>query len=202
MSGNYHHATQLSCQGNALEFLKEATAIAPTFYSLGNHEALVSGPIDLNAIEQTGTVLLHNGFCYWNGLIIGGLSSAACNASAWSLSRDMDNGNEPNLRWLDKFSHLQGFKILLCHHPEYYPKYIQETGTDIILSGHAHGGQWRFFGRGMFAPGQGWFPKLTSGVHDDRLVISRGLANTAGIPRICNPPELVIVDVISSQCFE
>ena len=102
----------------------------------------------------------------------------------------------PNLRWLARFSSLPGFKLLLCHHPEYYPDYIKPLPVDVILAGHAHGGQWRFFGHGIFSPGQGPFPALTSGVTDNRLVISRGLANNAGIPRLFNPPELVIVRLV------
>ena len=61
------------------------------------------------------------------------------------------------------------------------------------MSGHAHGGQWRIFGRGVYAPGQGIFPKYTSGVIDGRCVISRGLSNHTHVPRIFNPPELVMV---------
>ena len=64
-----------------------------------------------------------------------------------------------------------------------------------MVSGHAHGGQWRIFGRGVFAPGQGLFPKYTSGIHDGRLVISRGLKKSGTIPRIFNSPELVIIDI-------
>jgi len=86
-------------------------------------------------------------------------------------------------------------KILLSHHPEYYAQYIKATKIDLTVSGHAHGGQWRFFGQGIFAPGQGFFPKYTAGVHDDRLIISRGLGNPHPIPRFNNPPELVIVEI-------
>lgn len=50
---------------------------------------------------------------------------------------------------------------------------------DLVLSGHAHGGQIRLFGQGLFAPGQGILPKYTSGVHEN-MIISKGLANTAG----------------------
>ncbi len=82
--------------------------------------------------------------------------------------------------------------------PEYYPRYLADTDINLILSGHAHRGQFRFFGRGFYAPGKGFFPKLTSGVYDNRLVISRGLANTIKLPRINNPEDLVIVDTISN----
>ena len=90
-------------------------------------------------------------------------------------------------------------KVLICHHPEYYPKYLKDMPIDIIVSGHAHGGQWRFFGRGVFAPGQGLFPKYTSGVYDGRLVVSRGLKKTIIPPRIFNPREVVIIDVVNEN---
>jgi predicted MPP superfamily phosphohydrolase len=48
----------------------------------------------------------------------------------------------------------------------------------------------------VFAPDQGLFPKYTSGVHEGRLVISRGLSNTVTpIPRLFNSRELVVVEV-------
>lgn len=99
---------------------------------------------------------------------------------------------EPAADWLDDFERLPGYKILLSHHPEYYPSHLADRNIDLILSGHAHGGQWRFRGHGLFAPGQGWFPRLTSGAHG-KLVISRGLSNTTMIPRINNPPEVVYI---------
>ena len=89
-----------------------------------------------------------------------------------------------------------GYKVLLSHHPEYYPEYIKDLDIDLILSGHAHGGQLRFFGRGLFAPGQGLLPKYTSGIHDGRMIVSRGLANNAPpIPRLFNSKELIFIDL-------
>ena len=105
----------------------------------------------------------------------------------------------PQLDWLDEFEQQEGFRLLLCHHPEYYPLYLRERKIGLIFSGHCHGGQWRFYSpihgetRGVFAPGQGLFPKLTSGIHDGKLVISRGLCNTSFIPRINNPTEIVYI---------
>jgi predicted MPP superfamily phosphohydrolase len=69
---------------------------------------------------------------------------------------------------------------------------------DLVLSGHAHGGQWRFLGQGILSPGQGLFPKYTSGVHEGRygrMIISRGLSNPyKAVPRFGNPCELVYVE--------
>ena len=101
-------------------------------------------------------------------------------------------------RWLDDFERQPGYKILLCHHPEYVPRYLQNRCIDLIVSGHAHGGQWRYYSRrrqewrGIYAPGQGLLPKLTEGIHGNH-VISRGLSNNTPIPRLNNPPELVYI---------
>ena len=87
--------------------------------------------------------------------------------------------------------------MLLCHHPEYYPKYIKDLPVDLTLSGHAHGGQWRLFGRGAYAPGQGIFPKYTAGVYENRLLVSRGLGNLYIVPKINNPPEILKIKISS-----
>ena len=73
-----------------------------------------------------------------------------------------------------------------------YQRFRAQKEERYPLREHAHGGQIRLFGHGLFAPGQGWWPELTSGVHDGRLVISRGLSNTAAlVPRLFNPTEIV-----------
>lgn len=88
------------------------------------------------------------------------------------------------------------FSLVLSHRPELLPAYA-EAGADLVLSGHAHGGQVRLPGiGGLFAPGQGILPRLTSGVHargETRLVVSRGLGNSTFPLRVFNPPEIVTV---------
>jgi predicted MPP superfamily phosphohydrolase len=67
---------------------------------------------------------------------------------------------------------------------------------DLILSGHAHGGQIRIAGHGLFAPGQGFFPKYTEGMYEKDgtvMVVSRGLGNSSFPFRIFNRPELIEV---------
>ena len=34
-----------------------------------------------------------------------------------------------------------------------------------VMTRHAHDGLWQFFGRGAFAPGQGWWPKWTKSIY-------------------------------------
>ena len=177
-------------------------AIAPTFYAPGNHEIaayhmhrrhakpLQSGQDRITKenrarIAASGVHFLEDAWTQWQGILIGGLGSGM-----------LEQGGKPKLDALDGFFAQKCFKILICHHPEYYAKYLRGHDVDLILSGHAHGGQWRLFGRGLYAPDQGLFPKYTSGVHDDKLVISKGTSNTGGIiPRLFNPREVVCITV-------
>lgn len=92
------------------------------------------------------------------------------------------------------------FTILLSHRPEFFDLYNQFE-FDLVLSGHAHGGQWRIPGilNGIYAPNQGFFPKYSGGKYEDKttMIVSRGLSReSTRIPRFYNPPELVIIDLI------
>jgi predicted MPP superfamily phosphohydrolase len=180
-----------SLEDNGLDFLRRAVGIAKTFCSLGNHEVKHGGDIR-DAIRATGAVLLDNEYAEHAGLVIGGLSTGYRAGEEQSRIKEPP---APNVKALDGFFAAEGFKLLLSHHPEYYPKYLCGKGADLILSGHAHGGQWRIFGRGVFAPGQGLFPKYTSGFYG-KMLVSRGLSNNTFIPRIFNKPELIILELI------
>ena len=100
--------------------------------------------------------------------------------------------------YYDDYAAAEGYHILLSHHPEYI-LYVPSS-VELMLSGHAHGGQWRVFNPfkrewvGVFSPGQGLWPKYTKGVYDGRLVISAGLSNTASVPRFFNPTQLVYIE--------
>jgi phosphoesterase len=98
----------------------------------------------------------------------------------------------------ERDSHL--FSVLLAHRPSYIKLY-RKYKFDLVLSGHAHGGQWRipYLLNGVFAPDEGWFPKYAGGQYrfaDGQMIVSRGLAReSTRVPRIFNRPELVIVDL-------
>ncbi len=181
-----------------LDFLQKCAEIAPTYYSLGNHEIRcyhkgnpwrkpIPEPIPdrfRQDVANAGATLLDNESVRVGDYLICGLTSGI-------------NGgkNEPNTSVLEAFcKEKEGIKLLLCHHPEYYPIYLADKEIDLIVCGHAHGGQWRIFNRGVYAPGQGLFPKYTSGVIGGNCVISRGLGDHTKIPRIFNPRELVIIE--------
>ncbi|MBQ1261487.1 MAG: VanZ family protein [Clostridia bacterium] len=177
--------------------LKAAADLAPTFYSLGNHEISCAKshlpfshprPVPLSdevrtRIRACGATLLENESVLHKGMRLCGLSSGIHGRKS-----------SPDKEALASFEQAEEVRILLCHHPEYFAPYVSSTGIELTVCGHAHGGHWRFLGRGLYAPGQGLFPKYTGGVHEGKCVISRGLGDHTGIPRIANPPEIVILE--------
>lgn len=211
-------------ESNVLPFLVACRKLAPTFVSLGNHEWMLSDA-DFQLIRSTGVTLLDNSWCDWNGLVIGGLSSAqvteryrAGKEERYPKLEATDHRRycsdteghypkpeytrssvpiEPETAWLDAFEQHPGYHILLSHHPEYWEPYLMNRRIVLVLSGHAHGGQIRLFDHGLYAPGQGCWPKYTRGVYTGvfgSMVISTGLSNTGGIvPRLFNPREVVYI---------
>jgi len=162
----------------AYDFLRAANAISPVVLSLGNHELNLTNE-DKVVLDETRTVLLNNGCAEIKNVVFGGIPSKQCTGEI-----DMD--------FLKEFRKTDKYKVLLCHHPEYYKQIAQYT--DLVISGHCHGGQIRLFGRGIFAPGQGLFPKYHHGVYG-KMVVSAGCSNTSSIPRIGNPTEVVVIRI-------
>lgn len=187
--GDFIHSSSVYERG--LDFLRTVSKIKPTFCSLGNHEHHFDGNIK-SLVNDTGAVLLDNQSYVFNGLNIGGLSSGY---KYGEKQKRLGKTPAPDLEWLDKYSKQDGYKILMSHHPEYYVTYIKNLQIDLVLSGHAHGGQIRLFGHGIIAPGQGFFPKYTNGIYDNRLIVSRGIGNQFIVPRFNNPPEIIVIKV-------
>ena len=189
-----------------LRFFRAAAALAPCFVSLGNHEWLLTEE-DLALVRKTGVTLLDNSWAEWDGLVIGGLTSAYVRGYQSFRAEHpgerypqpdkihhVARGVQPELDWLEDFTAQEGYRLLLCHHPEYWPRWLRHLPIPLTLSGHAHGGQIRLFGRGLYAPGQGLLPAYTCGLYEGRLLISRGLSNNVIVPRLFNPTELVYLD--------
>lgn len=167
------------CHENGLEFLRQASRLAPVCMSLGNHEAKIS-PEFIDYINSLGIHLLNNSAIELNGILFGGLPSK-------QVCPELDTA------FLQSFSQSRKYKILLCHHPEYC-RYLENYDFDLMLCGHCHGGQIRIFGHGIFAPGQGLFPKYHHGRYG-RMIVSSGCANNVSIPRWGNEPELVVLEL-------
>lgn len=92
------------------------------------------------------------------------------------------------------------YSILLSHRPELFEVYAKNN-IDLILSGHAHGGQFclPLIG-GLLAPNQGLFPKYDSGIYtqeNTNMVVSRGIGNRLFPFRFNNCPEVILIELKS-----
>ena len=172
----------------AVDFVKEAIKIAPCYYVTGNHEAAVSKEI-FEKLEITFTEL---------GVKIMRGSEAVIEQDGEYIS--LIGIDDPRFaefpESIDEVSSFDGFKILLSHRPEFFDKYV-DYGVDLVLSGHAHGGQFRLpFIGGLIAPGQGMFPEYDAGMFTKdgtTMIVSRGIGNSIIPVRFNNRPELVLV---------
>ena len=170
----------------AITNLNRIAQIAPTYYSLGNHEKQLT-EAEINDLYRSKAVVVDNNYVNITAdLYIGGLSSGR-------NYHDKKASQKPDISFIAEFEKVSGFKILLSHHPEYYEPFLKDKDIDLIISGHAHGGQVRIGNQGLYSPGQGLFPKYTSGIHEGKLIVSRGIAGTELFPRINNKPEIVYI---------
>lgn len=168
----------------AFAAVKELCKIAPVYYVSGNHEMRSTRYRTFKEqLKGAGATVLDGESVKTCGIILAGVNCAEIKGGGYfSLC-----GGE-------------GLKLLLAHFPQYIDRYAM-AGYDLALTGHAHGGQWRlpFTKIGIYSPGQGLFPKYTSGVHscgNMRQVISRGLGNSQCPLRLFNRPEIVVVDIV------
>lgn len=192
---------------NAELTVKQLAEKYPCYYVTGNHEywSREVGAI-LDIIEGYGIKVL-SGKC--DTIEVNGQTLNICGVDdpdaevylaegepiEWQLKRANEAVQEAK-----KTLGTEIFSVLLSHRPELYETY-QNYEFDLVLSGHAHGGQWRIPGllNGLFAPDQGLFPEYAGGKYDypgGTMIVSRGLAReSTPVPRIFNRPELVVVEV-------
>ena len=180
ITGDLFNRKNKNAYRNAFSLVNQCVRIAPVFFSEGNHECALgdAGEAYIKAIGDAGVHVLRDEFVDSGPVRFIGLKQYA----------------EPEK--LASMLSCEKLNVVLAHRPERFPLYAG-TGADVILSGHAHGGQVRLFDIGLYAPEQGVFPKYTSGIYtiDKSLMyVSRGLGNTVIVPRVFNTPEL---DVLS-----
>ena len=168
---------------NGYRFVQEAAKLAPTYFVQGNHERRMG---DWPGIKRE---LVHRGARVLDNERIS-LTRADARLDLIGAMEKAAGGEVGALIDRDTCS------ILLAHHPERLREYAA-TGVDLVLSGHAHGGQVRLFGMGLYSPNQGVLPRYTSGVHvcaRTKLYVSRGAGNHRFLPpRIFNRPEIDLI---------
>ncbi len=179
----------------AAKFLQQAGTIAPCYYVSGNHEAQLKSSEyqELNqALTLAGVTILHNKTIL---LSKDGHNIALTGMAEPGIPPEGSESIPTPPQW-------DAYHILLAHHPERFTDYSQ-AGYDLIFSGHTHGGQIQIpvLG-GIFAPGQGLFPRYDAGEFaNDRtqMLVSRGLGNSLFPFRINNRPEIVLAELYPSH---
>lgn len=181
---------------NAVTVLKAAAEKYPCYYVSGNHE------------YRSGRIAAIKRMIAGYGIeVLEGQSKAAAVKKQTINICGVDDAKIGDAKFMQQIENAEGqadpalFTIFMAHRPEYIDNYLRHD-FDLILSGHAHGGQWRIPGilSGFLAPNQGFFPKYAGGIYefgDKTFIVSRGLAReSTRVPRIFNPPELVVIDII------
>ena len=185
--------------GIALAFAEEAVQIAPCYYVTGNHEARVSEYDELKAgLEAAGVVVLEN---ERTEIELSGETITLLGVDDPSFNADYLFGDAAaviSTKLAEITTEEDGFTVLLSHRPELFDTYV-ECGIDLVLSGHAHGGQFRLpFVGGLVAPNQGLFPEYDSGIYTEgstNMIVSRGIGNSILPFRFNNRPEVILIEL-------
>ncbi|MBC8044911.1 MAG: metallophosphoesterase, partial [Rhizobacter sp.] len=101
-----------------------------TFSCAGNHDEWLGMDLISEAMQQHDLGLLRNETKVLN------IDGASLNV----IGIDYTRGNESFLTSALESSAHEGFNLLLCHHPEFFPV-AKSNHIDLMLAGHTHGGQ-------------------------------------------------------------
>jgi hypothetical protein len=185
----------------ALQFAEKAAHIAPCYYVTGNHEAIVPEYDEFRSgLTKLGIVVLED---------------ERIDLEMNDETITLIGVNDPSFKFDDFFDDAElvmknqlrelvkkddGFTLLLSHRPELFDLYV-DSGIDLVLSGHTHGGQFRLpFVGALVAPNQGLFPKYDAGLYSaesTNMIVSRGIGNSIIPFRINNRPEVILIELKS-----
>ena len=177
----------------AVQFVDEIVKICPVYYVTGNHEYwLEKSEYDglMDGLIGAGVVILDDQV----------VEISRGNAKFRLVGLDDKSLADGTLEAL--LSDEKELTVVLAHEPQYLARYAG-TGVDLVLSGHAHGGQFRLpFVGGIVAPDQGFLPEYTAGeyyMNGTEMIVSRGLGNSVIPVRLFNYPEIVCVDLVGKH---
>lgn len=184
--------------GVAENLIRQLAMTAPCYYVTGNHEAWIGEQYQKleKILLNEGVVILHDQSVSMTKndetIQIVGLDDPDFTDRDSSIQESMLE------RKLEEMELTGGFCILLSHRPEVFNAYVAEN-IDLVLCGHAHGGQFRIPGvGGLVAPNQGLLPKYDAGEYSENnttMIVSRGIGNSVIPVRINNRPEIVVVEL-------
>lgn len=190
-----HQGTQMLLAAIGYEY--------PCFYVSGNHEYW-SGEVEAikQMIDSYGVTILEG---EKETLEVKGQKIQICGVddpsgfAVYASSDGQKGGWERQFQDCQDSLEKEQYSVLMSHRPELTDFYT-DSDFDLVVAGHAHGGQVRipWLLNGLFAPGQGLFPSYAGGQYalgQTSMIVSRGLCRNK-LPRIFNRPELVVVDVL------
>ena len=167
----------------------------PCYYVTGNHEYWSGEVAEICRILEDAGVTVLNQDCA--ELTVNGQTISICGIPDPYAHVNTEDALARAAAEIQQ----EGLTILLAHRPELIEKYAAVGAFDLVVAGHAHGGQIRIPGlvNGLYAPHQGWFPKYAGGRYEldgTTMIVSRGLAReSTRLPRIFNRPELLLVEI-------
>lgn len=190
-----------------LEYGKAICEIAPVYYITGNHERRLENFSEvMEELKSIGFNVLLNEITQVtiqdNTLSILGLDEKMGDFDDYKERKRGNYKYEDMSSYFTKLAVYDGFRLVLSHFPESFEG-IEELNYskydfDLMLSGHAHGGQFILPLIGpVYSPGQGFHPKYARGSFGDRpkLIISRGLGNSEFPFRLFNHPEINVITI-------
>ena len=195
---------QSESDDDMLFFLSELVNIADVYMSLGNHEITFyeNHMEDMKRITDLGVHLLDEAY---EDIIVNGNQLRIGGIYEYAFNLEKANKNE-TYQFLKEMTDTSSFSLMMAHRPDSFIfGDAYQWDLDLVVSGHVHGGQviLPFIG-GLYAPDQGWFPKITEGLYirkDLMLLVTRGISSSGeGFPRFNNPCEIVRI-VLSSEFY-
>lgn len=194
-----------------LRLIERLHEIAPVYFASGNHELeyMQTDASLLTQVAEAGAVVVNDSYV---DVTIAGqpLRIGGTMGHAFYFGRSEEEfSSSPEYRFLKAFEDTDVPKICLAHKPDtfIFNGAYSMWNVDLVLSGHTHGGLIRLpFIGGLYAPMQGWFPEYDRGYfhlgEHMQMVITSGLAGHGVIPRINNPPEIVVIDLVPESTQE
>lgn len=187
----------------AIQFVNEIVKICPVYYVTGNHEYwLEKSDYDelMDGLASVGVVILDDQVVEISRedakfRLVGLDDKSLADGTLGTLLNNAQNVAHED-------SEKKEFTVVLAHEPQYLARYTG-AGVDLVLSGHAHGGQFRLpFVGGIVAPDQGFLPEYTAGeyyMNGTEMIVSRGLGNSVIPVRLFNFPEIVCVELVGKH---
>ena len=194
-----------------LRLIERLHEIAPVYFAPGNHELeyMQADAGFLTQVAEAGAVVVNDSYV---DVTIAGqpLRIGGTMGHAFYFGRSEEEfSSSPEYQFLKAFEDTDVPKICLAHMPDtfIFNGAYNLWNVDLVLSGHTHGGLIRLpFIGGLYAPMQGWFPEYDRGYfrlgEHMQMVITSGLAGHGVIPRINNPPEIVVIDLVPESTQE